>query len=191
MANIDRPNGFRPVRYLDGRCYNGAFQKCFSAADNLFMGDLVELVTTGVASGSGVYTEVGRYEQGDSVYGVVVGWQRDPTALDRLYHASSSTYAVHVAMCKDLILEAQSDDATMVQADVGLNVDVIVAAGSTTTGLSNMELNGDTAATTSSLDMTIIGMVDRPDNDSTNSVSWQRFLVVPNKNFWAEARTGL
>ena len=192
MANVDRPNGFRPVRYLDGRAYNGAYMRCYSDDDNLFMGDLVEVDTTGVARGSGVYPTVGRYDQGDYVYGVVVGWEPDPTALDRVYHAASSTYAVFVAMCDGLVLEAQSDDATMVQTDVGLNVDVVVAAGSTTTGLSNMELNGDTANTNSTLDMSIVGMVDRPDNDAADSTSWQRFYVVPNKAFFGtQQRTGV
>lgn len=192
MANTDKPNGFRPVKYLDGRPYNGSYIRCYSDNDNLFLGDLVEADTTAVAAGSGVYPTVGRYEQGDFVYGVVVGWEPDPANLDRLYHAASSTYAVYIAICDDLVLEAQSDDATMVQTDVNLNVDVIVAAGSTSTGASNMELNGDTADTTSTLDMTIVGMVDRPDNDASDSVANQKFLVVPNKGFWGtQQRTGV
>ena len=47
MANVSRPNGFRPVRYLDGTPYTGAFEAMISPTDNLFLGDLVEPIATG------------------------------------------------------------------------------------------------------------------------------------------------
>jgi len=191
MSNRDANTGFRPVRYLNGQAYNGAFVKSFSDNDNLFMGDLVELDTTATAHQDGVYNAVGRYDQGDKVYGVVVGWEPNPSSLENLYHTASTVYPVYIAECRDLVMEVQSDDATMVQSDVGLNVDVTVAAGATATGLSFMEINGDTAAATTTLDMHIVGMVDRADNDVSDSVANQRFLVVPNLSFWVNNKTGV
>jgi len=181
MANVDRPNGFRPVQHLNGSTYNGAFRKYYSPNDNLFMGDLVEAETTGVRSGDGIYGTVDRIDAaGDVIVGVVVGWEANPDALSNLYHAASSTYAVYIADARDLIMEAQSDDATMVLGDVGLNISPTVTAGSTTTGASNMELDGNTAATTNTLTLRIVGAVDRADNDAADSTANTRWLVAIN-----------
>lgn len=191
MANTDRPNGFTPVATLFGP-YTGQTMKCYSTADDLFMGDLVNAATTPVASGSGVYPEVDRCAATtDTIMGVVTGWEANPTALGNLYHAASSTYAVYIAPIHNLILEVQSDDATMVQTDVGLNVDATFTAGSTASGMSNMEIDGDTAATTLGLQFRIIGMVDRGDNDNTDSTANQRFLVTVNQSGWADQSAGI
>jgi len=192
MANTDRPNGFMPVGHTNGSPYNGQFRKYYSPNDNLFMGDLVEAETTGVRSGSGIYPCVDRLDAaGDLIVGVVVGWEPDPTALDRLYHAASSTYAVYIADARDLVMEAQSDDATMVLGDAMLNISPTVTAGTTATGASNMELDGSSAATTNTLTLTILGAVDRPDNDATDSTANQRWLVTINSSYWANLTTAV
>ncbi len=192
MANVDKTTGFRPVKHLNGAPYTGKFEKYYSPNDNLFMYDLVEQEGTGVRSGSGAYPTCDRIDAaGDRIVGVVVGWEVDPAALDRKYHAASSTYAVYIAPADDLIMEAQSDDATMVLGDVGLNVSPTVTAGSTATGLSNMEINGTTAATTTSLTLRIVGMLDRPDNDTADSTANQRWLVKVNSSAWANLSLGV
>jgi len=192
MANKDAANGFKPVMHLNGSPYNGQSRLYFSTADNLFMGDLVIVAADPVLhTNGGVYREVDRGATGDRIYGVVVGWEVNPTALGNLYHAASSTYGVHIADADDLIFEAQSNDATMVKTDVGLNVDFVVAAGSTATGLSNMEINGSTAAATNTLDLILLEMVARPDNDTSDSVASQRFLVKLNKSGWVDQLVGV
>lgn len=192
MSNTDRTNGFRPVKHMNGSPYNGQFNKYYSPNDNLFMHDLVEAETTGVRSGDGIYSCVDRIDAaGDVIVGVVVGWEPDPTNLGRPYHLASSTYAVYIADARDLVMEAQSDDATMVLGDAGINISPTVTAGNTTTGASNMELDGDTAATTNTLTLRIIGAVDRPDNDATDSTSWTRWLVTINSSAWANLIAGV
>jgi len=108
-----------------------------------------------------------------------------------LYHTASSSYAVYIADARDLIMEAQSDDATMVLGDVGLNISPTVTAGSTTTGASNMELDGDTAATTNTLTLSIIGAVDRADNDAADSTANTRWLVTINSSAHANLIAGV
>lgn len=192
MANADRPNGFTPVKYRFGGAYSGAYRKLFSTGDNLFLGDLVKRASDAVQSGTGVYAEVDRATATtELITGVVVGWEANPNAQENLYHAASSTYAVYIADIDNLICEVQSDDATMVQTDVGLNIDATFTAGSTTTGLSNMEINGDTAATTAGLQFKIIEMVDREDNDTADSTANQRFLVTINQSAWADQTVGV
>lgn len=177
MANIDRPNGFRPVMHLNGNPYNGASRKYYSPSDNLFIGDVVEADGTGNADG---YPTVGRAEASDVIQGVVVGWEVNPDNLANNYHTASATYAVFIADDPDLIFEAQSDDATLVVGSIGLNVNFVVASGATATGLSNMEIDGNTGATTATLPFKIIGFTDREDNDI--SLTNHRLLVTANNH---------
>ena len=80
MANVDRPNGFRPVGHLSGGAYTGRVRKYYSVNDALFLGDIVEKEATGTASGSGGYGGVDRFDSAtaDIAVGVVVGWEIDP-----------------------------------------------------------------------------------------------------------------
>ena len=62
MANVDRPNGFKPVMHLNGSPYNGQYRKYYSPTDNLFMGDLVEQDTAGQAGVEGAYPTCDRID---------------------------------------------------------------------------------------------------------------------------------
>jgi len=188
MANADRPNGFRPVRYANGVMYNGAFELMLSPTDNLFIGDLVEPTATGRALRDGAYQEVGRAETGDPVVGVVVGFGPNPDNLAIAYHAASATVPVYVARVTGLILEAQNDGA-MAAADVGLNVDFVVAAGNTTSGASNMEVDSTTEAVTNTLDLRIVGFVDSPKNEVASANA--RMLVMVNRDWYANQIAGV
>jgi hypothetical protein len=188
MANADRPNGFRPVRYATGAMYNGAVEAMVSPTDNLFIGDLVEPTATGTAVRDGAYQEVGRAETGDPIVGVVVGFEPNPDNLSIAYHAAHATRHVYVARTRDLILEVQNNGA-MAAADVGLNVDFVVAAGNTTTGASNMEVDSTTEATTNTLDLRIVGIVDSPKNEVASANA--RMLVMVNRDWYANQIAGV
>lgn len=185
MANADNPNGFRPVRYISGAPYNGACNK-YVSGENLFMGDLVEL--TG-ADGDG-YAVVARSEAGDAHVGAVVGWDPVPAAngaaaLENLYCASGTI--VYVADDPGLLFEAQQADTDILDAAIGLNAEIVVAAGSTTTGKSNMEIDSTSAATTNTLSLQLMGFVDKPDNDRTLANS--RLLVRINTHAYSVGYT--
>jgi len=170
MANVDRPNGLRPVRMTSGQAYHGGMTKMYAGA-NLFMGDPVFGATGGTASNSGAYQSVARTTSATAgvVLGVVVGWEPDPAKLDRLFHASSTTIAVYVATDPEIIWEIQGDGVgtdAITEADVGLNADFAIAAGSTTTGASNIELDeSTTGATAVATPLHIVGLSATPDND--------------------------
>ena len=58
MANINRPNGFRPVRHLNGSMYNGQGNLYYipsSDANAYAVGDLVTLVGTTNSTVSNIY----------------------------------------------------------------------------------------------------------------------------------------
>lgn len=170
MANVDRPNGLRPVRMTSGQAFHGGMTKMYAGA-NLFMGDPVFGATGGTASNSGAYQKVARSTSDTAgvVLGVVVGWEPDPDKLDRLFHASSTSLAVYVATDPEIIWEIQGDGVgtdVITEADVGLNADFAISAGSTTSGASNVELDESTTGETAvATPLHIVGLVDSPDND--------------------------
>ena len=176
MANVDRNNGFRPVMTSTGAAYNGQSNKYYSLSDNLANGDIVVADT----AGEGKYRTVDRASNGatDIMVGVVVGWEVNPDTLANNYHTASADYAVFICDDPTIILEAQSDDATLTKASLGLNVDFTVTALATATGLSGMEVDGDTAVTTAATPLKIVGFVDKEDNDET--LTNVRVLVKPN-----------
>jgi len=174
MANVDRPNGFRPVGHLSGGAYTGRVRKYYSINDNLFLGDLVEKEATGTASGSGGYAGVDRMDTGtaDILVGCVVGWEINPDSLNAMHHAASATLAVYINDDPMTIYEGQCD-STLAVTDIGLNADVTIGAGSTTTGASGMEIAASGAATTIATPLKIMGLVEREDNDvASANANW-------------------
>jgi len=62
-------------------------------------------------------------------------------------------------------------DESVAQADIGKNADVVGTGGSTTTGVSTMELDSSTIAKTAALNLKIVGLWDVPGNTfGTNAV---------------------
>ena len=174
MANVDRPNGFRPVGHLSGGAFTGRVRKYYSINDNLFLGDLVEKEATGTASGSGGYAGVDRMDAStaDILVGCVVGWEINPDSLNAMHHAASATLAVYINDDPMTIYEGQCD-GTIAVTGIGLNADVTLGAGSTTTGASGMEIAASGAATTIATPLKIMGLVEREDNDvSSANANW-------------------
>lgn len=180
MANVDAPFGFRPIN-RDGSPYNGATLRCvFAAADATaaFIGDPVILD----GSSSEGYPGVSQAAAGEPVFGVVTAFEANPDGLGDQYRKASTKRFCQVAPASNTYFEVQSDDDTtaLAEASIGLNADYIVAAGSTVYGISAAELDSDTVATTSTLDLQIVGLVDRVDNllagtGSTNKVAIVKF----------------
>jgi hypothetical protein len=109
---------------------------------------------------------VARAATGDVIVGVVVGVK--PDTQDSLrYRAASTAREVYVADNPDLVFEVQegSSGTALTANDIGLNINFVVAAGSTVTGLSGTTLNNTTEATTNTLDLKIIGFLNQADNE--------------------------
>jgi len=181
MANVDRNNGFRPVKNANGSPYNGQSELYYSLSDNLSVGDVVVADTTG----EGKYRTVDRASNGatDIMVGVVTGFEVNPDNLAKNYHVASAEYGVFICDDPNIIFEAQSDDASLSKADLGLNVDFTVTAIDTDTGISGMEVDGSSAVTTIGTPWKIIGFVTKEDNDET--LTNARVLVKPNMHKYA------
>lgn len=192
MANVDSPFGLKPVRHRNGAPYNGAARVYSVAAGNataIYIGDLVTAAGTAQTINGAVYQDVVQSATGDVFQGVVVGVL--PDTQDSLkYRAASTQRLLLVADDPDLIFEIQevSGGTPLAANDIGLNANIVVAAGSTVTGMSGIELNNATEATTNTLDVKIQGFVNRVDNEIGEHAKW---FVALNRHRYANQVAGV
>ena len=192
MANTDTPFGLRPVRLLNGSPYNGAVQVFSTASGDataIFVGDPVKMSGTSSTVNGGIYADVDQAATGDVMVGVVTSVL--PDTRDSLnYRAASTTRLVEVACDPMLLYEIQevSGGTALTTAAIGLNANIVVGSGSTTTGLSAVELNNATEATTNTLDVQIVGFQNREDNEVGEHAKW---LVRINRHQFANQVAGI
>ena len=150
MANRDNPHGLAPLmRTLSGGCPSvRQYDKDVDEATALFINDVVsrdddENLADGGTPGTTTFQGV------NLVYGAAV------------------TVTKHLVMdSPDALFEAQDDDATtgLLEADMGLNANLIFGAGSAVSGISGHEIDQDTKNTTNTLDVHLLRGLDTPDN---------------------------
>ena len=163
MANEDRPTGARVVGNLSGY-YEGQLTRMSIPAGDLvatFINDVVKLA--GSADVDGVAT-VAQVAAGDMPCGIIVAMEPDYANLETKHRLASTARYVWVNTDPNVRFEIQTS-GTFAAANVGLNADLIVAAGSTNSGLSAMELDQSTVNTTSTLVLAIEGLIQREDNE--------------------------
>lgn len=171
MANVSRVNGFRLYKNVDGAALTEYFIPSTDGTA-VFVGDLVKLEGTGdtVAAGGlgkGVRSVI-QAAAGNAVVGVVVGFKVDPLNLNTpQYRAANTGRYVLVADDPEALFEVQEDavGGALAVADVGLNADFIVGAGSTATGASGMQLDTDTKLASATLPLKIMEFSQRQDNE--------------------------
>lgn len=181
MANDNSPRGLIPVRAFARSGWANAIRRYSvpsSYATALFVGDPV--IKTGTADASG-YSEVNLAAAGGSITGVVVGFE-DVPSLQLGYGAASTTRAVLVDDDPESLFEIQEDavGGALAVTAVGLNADLIAAAGSTATKASGWMLDTSTAATTATLQVKIIEFQHRTNNEVGNANA--KILVKINKH---------
>lgn len=185
MANVDTPFGFKPIEHLNGNPWNGKTRVYYIPATDstaVFVGDPVK--SAGSADTTGRFPTIAQAAAGDLIRGVVVGFADQPyVAFDtndqnRKYRPASTGMYAFVVDDPDVIFEIQEDSvgnyiaATM----VGLNTDVVIGAGSTSTGISGVELDSSDTATAAG-QCKMLGIVDRPDNELGNHAKWKVLIV--------------
>jgi hypothetical protein len=152
MANVDRPNGFRPIKTLSGAPWTGLIRTA-GVADgaDIFIGDPVNLET-------GLCAPVATNDA--DIVGVAVGFGKKnamsqefngPYNADNLgkryYDDSESTHTDWVCYyvpVDDVIFEAQT--ATALTLVVGGTADISPGTGSTTTGISAGEITTNSSS---------------------------------------------
>jgi hypothetical protein len=165
MANGDLAFGLKPVRMLDGTPFTGSVDMFYVPSSNgtaLYIGDPVKLA--GSADSAGV-ASVTHCAATDTITGAVVGFA-DADSMSLGYGAASTVRYPLVAHGQDILFEIQedSDGAALSAAEIGLNAQIIVAAGSSYTRQSGVMLDSSSAAVTATHGLRIRGISQRPDN---------------------------
>lgn len=167
MANANYARGLIPVRSFAGSNYECPLRAYTARSDYataLFIGDPV--VKSGLADANGrpgiILATAGAT---NAITGVVVGFE-DIASMTLGYGAASTQRTVLVADSPGTLFEIQEDavGATTALADVGLNCDLISAAGSTTNRVSGWMMDSSTKAAGATLQLKIVGFVERIDN---------------------------
>ena len=173
MANIDKAFGLRPIGNLSatGAQKQYGYQIADNQAGTIFQGDLVVL--------TGGFISRFLPASHTAAVGVFNGCNyNDPTTGKPTF---SNFYPGSVNITSGQINADVLDDpnqlfliqcdAGFVAADVGKNADVIGTGGSTTNGISTMELNSATLATTAALNLKVVGLYNDVNNEfGTNAV---------------------
>ena len=176
MANIDKAFGLRPIGNLSatGAQKQYGYQIADNQAGTIFQGDLVVL--------TGGFISKFLPASHTAAVGVFNGCNyNDPTTgkptFSNFYPGSvnitSGQISADVLDDPNQLFLIQCD-AGFVAADVGKNADVIGTGGSTTNGISTMELNSATLATTAALNLKVVGLY----NDVNNAFGTNAVVVV-------------
>ena len=173
MANIDKAFGLRPIGNLSatGAQKQYGYQIADNQAGTIFQGDLVVL--------TGGFISRFLPASHTAAVGVFNGCNyNDPTTgkptFSNFYPGSvnitSGQISADVLDDPNQLFIVQCD-ADFVATDVGKNADVIGTGGSTTNGISTMELNSSTLATTAALNLKVVGLYNDVNNEfGTNAV---------------------
>lgn len=180
MPNLSRPSGLKVAKSVVGGSAKGQIETYSipaSDATAVFVGDIVKLA--GSADANGVATVARLAANTDLPLGVVVGFVYDPTNLNTpsQYRAASTARQVLVSVDPTTVYEVQATGTTVV-GDVGLNAGVTFTAGSSSTGISGMELDATTKATTATLPLKILGWVQRPDVDTADGSNMKVHVLL-------------
>ncbi len=191
MANTNRPTGFTPVGHLDGSPFNSKLTMyLFSGTNAVYIGDPVIHGGSSGAAGTfvngvnceGMPTADRAAATSTNIVGVVVAFlplQSNPMLVHK--EASAADRIGLVAGGPDVIFEVQADNggAAWAAGDVGENADMITwAAGNDNTGVSIMQLDSSTHATTSA-QWRVLRLAPRPDNELGD---YAKFWVVANEH---------
>lgn len=178
MANPDTPFGLRPVAdAYSGANTGGARVYATPVGDGTRIGIGDPVTTAGVGTAQTIngvsYLDVIRAATGDVITGVVVGVLPD-VATSLPYRAASTIRRLLVDDNPNSLFEIQevSGGTALTMDDMGLNANIVVADCSTVTGYSNVELNNATEAGTNTLDIKIMGFVNRADNAIGEHAKW-------------------
>lgn len=199
MANANSAFGLRPVNMLGGSPYSGsirAFSVAAGDATAIYIGDPVKIAGTSQFINGQTYSDVVQAATGDVMAGVVVGVE-PVTSTSTIYRVASTQRIVYVNIDPNALFEIQqvSGGTPLTANDVGLNANFVVAAGSTYTGLSGVTIDNTTEATTNTLDLKLVGIVNRADNDPGSAVATgadaSRFLVRINRHLFANQIAGV
>lgn len=203
MSNVFAPNGFTPVRRIDGAAWDDQITKRLIASANtnkFYKGDPVSVLSTGyidvVAPGS-LPTQ--------GVLGIFMGCQYLSTASGSPKWSpqfpggdAAADVTAYICMDPNVVFRAQVGNAgatggPAVLGDLNKNFNFAFGSGNTLSGISGAYLDYSTKATTDTLPFTLIGLVqDPPGVNGTDTGSAGNIVeVVFNQSAFKVGTTGV
>ncbi len=200
MPNANTPFGLRPLEYQSGSAYNGqARMYCIPNSDdtNVYaIGDPVTLA--GSADARGVPT-VTLMTPGSGMVGVIVGAPLggvyggasvDPNANQLTVAPATKNRDYYVMVADDpyILFEVQEigTGTQLTAGEVGFNANLV--AGTNNGYVSGWLLTNTTEAGTSTLDVKLLGLVQRLNNDFGAYAKWK---VMINNHLYRAGITGV
>ena len=179
MANVNAPFGLKPIGKL-GSAVNSTgtteYDILTGTTGTIYTGDPVKMVNTG-----GIAVAAA----GDLLLGVFQGCQFTDSSGDKIFSPVWTTLTA-TSDCKaaviddpDVLFEVQSAaTGSLTQTEIGLNGDIVYAAGSAITGMSGVKISGTMATGTAQL--RIMGYSNDPSNNAlgTGSLSTNANMIV-------------
>lgn len=200
MANANTPFGLRPVANVSSAPFSDGVRQYYHDSGNgvgIFVGDLVTATGASTFLSNGqILANVVQGATGDVFQGVCVAVLQD-NRDSTVYCAASTGRVIMVNDDPNALFEAQqvTGGTALLANDIGFNVNVVVGTGSTITGYSGMTLDNTTEATTNTLDLKIVGMPARADNDPGSAVTTgadaSKFYVRINRHRFANQIAGV
>lgn len=192
MANSNRPSGFTPVSYLNGAPWNGQarlYAIAASYATALYVGDPV--ISAGSATDDGIPTIALGAATG-ALRGVIVAIGSDKGSVANLvntsiaYRPGAAQSTVWYAMVVDdpnviFAVQEESNGTQISATEIGLNTISKVGTGNGfVSGWQIPSVTGATPATTATLQLRLLGLVQSPVPGTNAFGAYAKHLVQIN-----------
>jgi len=178
--NINQVFGFHPVGTLNNADTNMSEMTCaFAAADATaaFVGDLV--LFTGVFDATGVPIVKQAAATDVGLAGAITSFDVDGASLGTVSRPTLTARYCKVNVDPSTIYLCQGN-AALALIDAGMRFKPVVAAGSTVTGRSGMQLDVSTKATTATFPLTVV----RYAPDTTPAATYNKLYVKINSHYF-------
>lgn len=203
MANTSKPAGLVPVQYLNGAPWNGGGRVyCIPDSDDTnayAIGDPV--VLAGSADGSGIPTiTLATAGTGQSVLGCIVSGAGAiaagssygvPAESPIVIPATKSrNYYVLVADDPNIVFQIQEDGLVtpLAATDTGTNVNL--ASGTNNGYVSGWQIDSDSKAATSTLQLKLLGLAYNPQQPPMTFGQYAQWLVLINNHCYRIGQAG-
>lgn len=190
MANNNQPAGFIPYGSIIGADINFNTVRCALRAGDAnatFAGDLVKLdATQDNAAGIPNVTIVSGTT--DAIYGVVVAIEVDGSDINTPYRKASTARTCLVITDPNTMYVVQAPGAVAL-SKCQQNISYKSGSGNTATGVSGMQIDDTTAATTNTLQFKMVGALQ--DLNNTPNAAFNKMIVKINKSQLADQTAGV
>ena len=173
MANVDKAFGLRAIGNLSatGAQKQYGYEIADSQSGTIFQGDLVALSAGFITKFlPGTHTAAVGVFNGCNYIDPTTGKPTFKNYYPGSVNITSGKIIADVIDDPNQLFLIQCDEG-FVAADVGKNADVVGTGGSTTSGISTMELDSSTLATSAALNLKVVGLYNDVNNEfGTNAV---------------------